>query len=77
MTLAVEVQRSPLRFGAGEEDWREAWRRGVARHLAIRIGKEEKKEEEKKKKKKKTKKEEDELIKSSNPHLPGGEETKW
>ena len=46
--LADEVQRCTLRSdpGACEEDWREAWRRGLATSLAKRIGEEEKKEEE-------------------------------
>ena len=42
--LRVEVQRSPLRFGAGEEDWR----RELARSLAKKIGEED--DEEKKEK---------------------------
>ena len=29
----------------GEEDWREAWQRGLGRHLAKRIGEEEKEKE--------------------------------
>ena len=45
-TLAVEVQQFSLLSGAREEDWREAWPRGLARRLAKRIGEEEKKEEE-------------------------------
>ena len=32
-TLADEVQRCTLRSGAGEEDWRDTWRRGLVRHL--------------------------------------------
>ena len=46
-----------------------SWRRGLARHLAKRIGEEddeEKKEEEEEKQMA--------LIKSSNPHLAGGEQ---
>ena len=42
----VEVQRCSLRSGAGKEDLREAWRRGLARSLA----KEKEEEEEKEKK---------------------------
>ena len=43
----------------GEEDWRDTWRGGLARHLAKRIGEEEEKQTA--------------VIKSSNPHLAGGE----
>ena len=65
-TLPVEVQRCSLRSGAGErigetlgeEDWPEAWRRGLAK----RIGEEEKEKEK-----------QTALIESSNPHLAGGE----
>ena len=56
-TLAVEVQRCSLRSPAGEEDWREAWRRGLAAHLAKWIGEALGEEEEEEKKNKK----EDEL----------------
>ena len=37
-TLADEVQRCTLRSDPGEEDWQDTWRRGLARHLAQRIG---------------------------------------
>ena len=47
----------------GEEDLRDTWRRGLARHLAKKIEEEEEKEEE----------EQTALLKSSNPHLAGGE----
>ena len=65
-----------------------SWRRGLARSLAKRIGEEdwqgtgetlgEEKGKEKKEKEKKKKEEEGEgaLIKSSNPHLAGGEQMK-
>ena len=60
-TLADEVQPSAAVHTAIRN-----WRRGLARHLAKRIGEgeEEKKEEEK----------QTALIKSSNPHLAGGEQ---
>ena len=32
-TLAVEVPQCSLHSGAGEEEWREAWRRGLARRI--------------------------------------------
>ena len=47
-TLGDEVQRCTMRSGAGKEDWRDTWQRGLARE---RIG-EEKEEKEKKKKEK-------------------------
>ena len=54
----------------GEEDWRDTLQCELARHLAKRIGEEENDE-------KKGAEEEEEkqtaLIKSSNPHLAGGE----
>ena len=49
-TLGDEVQRCTARSGAGKEDWRDTWQRGLARK---RIG--EEKEEEKKEKKEKKK----------------------
>ena len=50
----------------GEEDWRDTWQCGLARHLAKRIGEEE--DEEKKEEEEK----QTALIRSSNPHLAGG-----
>ena len=58
--LAAAVQRCTLRSGAGKENWRGTWQRGLARSLASlakrmggtlarRIGKEEQEEEEKEK----------------------------
>ena len=87
-TYAIEVQRCSLQCGAGEQDWREAWRTGLARSLAKRIGEEEdwrgggdgKEEEEKEEKEEEEDEEEEEeeeeqtaLIKSSNPPMAGGE----
>ena len=48
----------------GEEDWRDTWRSGLARHLAKRMSEEE--EEKKKEEEKQTA-----LMKSKNPHLAG------
>ena len=48
----------------GEEDWRDTWRSGLARHLAKRMSEEE---EEKKKEEEKQRA----LMKSRNPHLAG------
>ena len=45
--LAVEVQRCTLRSGAGEEDWRDTWRRGAGEAELEEEKKEKKKEEEK------------------------------
>ena len=85
-TYAIEVQRCSLQCGAGEQDWREAWRTGLARSLAKRIGEEEdwrgggdgKEEEEEEKEEKEEEEDEEEeeqtaLIKSSNHPMAGGE----
>ena len=45
-TLADEVQQCSLRSGASEEDWRDTWRRGLARSFAKRVGEEDWKEKE-------------------------------
>ena len=67
-TFAVEVQRGSLQSGPGKEDWR----KGLARHFAKRIG--EILGEEKEEKKEKAEEEEAGApIKSSNPHVAGGE----
>ena len=65
-TLLDEVQRCTLRSGAdeedwcdlakrigetlGEEDWRGAWRRGLAKHLAKTVDEEEEDKEDKEEK---------------------------
>ena len=54
----------------GDEDWREGWRRELARRLAKRMGEEEKEDGRGGEGGRAA------LIKSSNPHLAGGELSK-
>ena len=70
-TLAVEAVLTAIALG--EEDWRDTWRRGFARHLAKRIGEEEKEKEIGEEEKKEKQTAQTSLIKSSNSHLAGKE----